>query len=273
MKDRIRLIATDLDGTLLDEQNEVSAATAEAVRLAAEAGVLVVPTTGRQLAAVPRDVLSLPGVTYAVTSNGAKVYNVLTNKTLISNCIDRKTAIKLLEQIEQFDYFVGAYIDGQGYMQKGALKRFKNKIDDVWYRYFANTRNEIDDFAAFVAQQTSGVEKFTLNFSDAEERMRAKVFFEANDSILTTASSNRNIELNAKTAHKGNAVMALAGLLGIEKAQVMAMGDSHNDVEMMQAVGYPVAMGNAEDEVKALAAHVTLPNWEDGAAVAILGVL
>ena len=90
---------------------------------------------------------------------------------------------------------------------------------------------------------------------------------------MTSSDVDVNIELNAKTANKGWAVMELAGRLGIEKAQVMAMGDNHNDIDMLKAVGYPVAMGNAEDEVKALAAHITLSNREEGAAAAILSVL
>ncbi len=274
-KGKIKLIATDLDGTLLNEKNVVSAATAAAVKQAEEAGVLVVPATGRQLSGVPHDVLALPGITYVLTSNGAKVYNILTNETLVSNCISVDIAVNIYKQIEQFDCFIGAYIDGCGYMPKGSFEHIKDNLTNVWYEYFVNTRTEVDDLAAFIAQHACGVEKFTLHFNNVEERARANRHFTAIGDIITTTSSDVdvNLELNAKTANKGWAVMELAGKLGIEKAQVMAMGDNHNDIDMLKAVGYSVAMGNAEAEVKALAAHITLSNRDEGAAAAILSVL
>ena len=94
-----------------------------------------------------------------------------------------------------------------------------------------------------------------------------------NDNLVVTSSGARNIEINHVNAQKGVALQAYADSLNIPMDNVMAIGDNNNDVSMLKAAGISYAMGKGSDEVKLLAKHVTAPNTEDGAGIAIEEVL
>ncbi len=273
MKRDIRLVAVDLDGTLLNEENHVSRANTAAAEKAAAAGVIVMPATGRQLGAVPAEVLALPGLRYVLTSNGAKIYDLKTNSVLYENYLYANIVQNVLNMLEDFDCLVGIYIDGKGYTTKLDLDDLAGRYSANILNYMGKTRIQLDDIAAFIKRQGDVIEKITVHFCSAAERARAMAAAEKVPGVVVTSSVADNMELNAETANKGAGILALAQHLGISRQQVMAIGDNFNDMAMLQAVGYPVAMGNAEEDIKRIAAHVTLPNTEDGVAAAIERIL
>ena len=113
------------------------------------------------------------------------------------------------------------------------------------------------------------IEKMLASFDDMI--LRQQLFDEMhNDPELSVVFGNSfNVEITAATANKGHSLLKLAGKLGIMPEQIMVCGDTMNDRTMFEAAGLAVAMGNADEEIKAMADDVTLSNDEDGVAVAI----
>lgn len=273
MNQNIRMIATDLDGTLLNSKGEVSAATVQAVQRAVDAGIVVLPATGRQLTGIPTAVLALPGNRYAVTANGALVVDRASGRVLHEDCFPFKQALGILRLLEQYDGMPGLYIEGVGYAQEGHLEKYIQHLSSGLINYFRTSRTMVPNLQRFLESAKSDVEKLTILFMDEEVRQQALAALVARGDSTVTSSLAMNLEINTRTANKGAGLLALAKQLGIAKQQVMAIGDSSNDEAMLRAVGRAVAMGNATDDIKRLADTVTLSNDEDGVAAAINEVL
>ena len=123
---------------------------------------------------------------------------------------------------------------------------------------------------AFLTADGGNVQKMHLLFGSTKERQRAfEMIAPYEADLAVTSAMSLNIEINKKSADKGNGLIALGKILGIQKEEIMACGDASNDLAMMQKVGFVVAMGNAEPEIKAAADYVTLTNEENGVAYAI----
>lgn len=264
----IRLIALDLDGTVLNDKKELTPRTAAALTAAAEQGALIVPATGRTATGIPDSLLALPGVRYAITANGARVIDLASGQTLCALYIPRDAALDAYDRLLRYDCLLDIFQDGQGYTTASNLACLPEYAPQNLIGYVTSTRKVLEDMRGFVAAQAHGLEKFTLFFRYEEERRRA--WAEMEGLGLTAVSSlPRNMELNAAGVNKGRGLLMLADALGLPAASLMACGDGGNDLEMVRAAGLGVAMANAFDEVKAAADFVTRSNNEDGVAYAV----
>lgn len=263
----ISLIALDIDGTILDSHSRLPTRVAAAIGQAAASGRTLLPATGRQLNAIPKEVLALDAFRYVIAANGAKLYDLTTEEVLLSDCFTKATALSVLEDALTVDALVGVYTNGLGYSQKRDIEFLRGSLSPQFFEYYNNTRLQIEDLPAFVAESTGDIEKFTLHFADMALREETREAFSRRKDIAVTSSAPTNLEFNTPTASKGNALLKLAERLSIPREGVLAMGDSLNDAAMLQAAGYAVAMGNAPDEIKALAHTIAPTNDEDGVAV------
>ncbi|MDL2323854.1 Cof-type HAD-IIB family hydrolase [Ruminococcaceae bacterium OttesenSCG-928-A16] len=273
MKRDIKLIGLDLDGTVLNDHKEIRPRVKEAIAKALQQGIVVLPATGRQLSGVPKQFLQIPGVRYALTANGAFVYDMEEKAPIHTDCFETKTALSLLEYLEGLDVMIAMYIQGDGYTQSMDFSGFEGVLSPNIIQYMQKTRVLVNSLANVVRQSEKRVEKFSILFKTEELRQKTLATLQARGDNCTTSSISMNLEINTATANKGAGLLALATHLGLQRHQVMAVGDGGNDVEMLKAVGYGVAMGNAEPAVKAAADFVTLPCAEDGVAIAIEGIL
>ena len=114
MPDRIGIVALDLDGTLLDSQKRLSAANRAALERAAAEGVQIVPTTGRFFGMMPAVVRDLPFVRYAITVNGAEVYDRVEDKVIAREEIPRLKAVEIMELLDGYDVIYDCYRNGWG---------------------------------------------------------------------------------------------------------------------------------------------------------------
>lgn len=265
----IRLIATDLDGTLLRHDKTVSPRNAEAIRLAHEAGMLVVAATGRYLASLP--VLLTPvGVDYAVTSNGAQCYQVSTEELLFENTISTTAAAQIIAHlVEQFPESRSevAIRDGRThYAQPG----YADLLSEIERRNFPIDYLELTDLAAI----GEPLIKVTARHPSLRpEVLQESLLASGLTGFHPTTSGGPILEVSGPGITKAHGVSRLAALLGFEPRQVLAIGDARNDVEMLQWAGVGVAMGNAVPEAIAAADHTTATNEEDGLALAIEALL
>lgn len=264
----IRLLALDLDGTVLDDEKRISPRTAAALARAMARGVTVIPATGRTASGIAPEFLTLPGIRYAVLSNGARVEDLTEGKTLFRQYMPVGLALQACDMLEKYDCTIDLFQDGRGYTTAKNTAAFEARVPANLLPYLRASRTLIDDMRGFIALQSGGIEKLTLFFQKEEERQRAWAEMEALG-LTVVSSLPRNMELNAAGVNKGAGLLALAKALGIPPEATMACGDGGNDIAMLKAAGVGVAMGNAFEEVKAAADFVTATNNEDGVALAV----
>ena len=275
MSDRIGIVALDLDGTLLDSQKRLSAANRAALERAAAEGVQIVPTTGRFFGMMPAVVRDLPFVRYAITVNGAEVYDRVEDKVIAREEIPRLKAMEIMELLDGYDVIYDCYRNGWGWMTAALQAKAETYATDEHYlRAIRDFRHTVPELKAHLRETVDegDVQKVML-FARREggdaKGVLAEITREVNErfpDIRVTASTWNNLELNIDSAHKGRALERLAQHLGLTLANCMAFGDGMNDLTMVEAAGVGVAMANAVDAVKRVAKVVTLTNDEDGVA-------
>ena len=267
----IRLIALDLDGTLLDSDKRLSENNREALERAASEGVYIVPTTGRFYSAMPDVIRSLPFVRYAILINGARVIDIVTGKVLYRAEMKWDHALKIMEYLDTLDVIYDCFMDNRAWMTEA----LKGKIDEFspnehYRKMLHELREPVDELKAFVSEKKHSVQKIQFFFRDPsirEDLIRdLSIRFPAE--AISSAVIN-NIEINHKNANKGNAITRLSKKLGFGPENVMSFGDGLNDLPMIMAAGLGVAMGNASDYIKSHADYVTDTCDNDGVAKAI----
>ena len=271
----IRLIALDLDGTLLDSAKKLSERNRNALAAAAAKGVHIVPTTGRFFGMMPEAIRALPFVRYAITVNGAQVYDRGTDAALARAEIPVATAIAAMEVLDGFDCIYDCYQDNWGWMTDAMQRKAQDYAHDPHYVEMIRTlRRPVPELKAHLRAKGPDVQKIMLFVRDrglipSIRGALADHFPE----LSVTCSTTDNIEINHARAHKGEALRALAAHLGFGMENVMAFGDGLNDLTMVRDAGLGVAMANAVPEVLSVARRVTLSNDEDGVAAAIDALL
>lgn len=271
MYNRIRLVALDLDGTLLHSNKELPPENEAALRLAAERGVEIVPTTGRFFGGMPECVRALPFIHYAITVNGAQVLDLRQGTTLYRADIPWRRAVEVMQRLDTLPVIYDCYMDGRGYMTRRLQQKAEEFAPDAHYAaMIRRLRTPVDELKGFLAAQQHPVQKIQL-FAK-ETSLQAFLLTDLPrrfPGLLATSSVRNNVELNALHANKGEALQALARALGIPLDATLAFGDGLNDISLLQAAGIGVAMGNAPPEVRAHAGFVTLSCDECGVAAGI----
>ena len=264
----IKLVGLDIDGTLLNSKNQISPRNHAAIRAAIDAGCRVIPATGRPLRGVLPEFIQIPGVDYAVTANGATVVRLSDGEFVIKNWLSRARLQKLYEATQGlwrvFDVFVG----GSGYSEKKNLDAAEEWAPRNMAPYMRMSRQPVESIPDFIAAQ-KGFEKCSMFFTSEENRQKVRQIAQEMGGFSIVSSESNNLEISDEGATKGLALLELGRMLGLEKSQVMACGDSENDLPMLETVGLGVAMGNAPRFIQEKAAAVTATNDEDGVALAL----
>ena len=294
----IKIVALDLDGTLLDSEKRLSEVNRDALARAAAKGVLIVPTTGRFFGMMPPAVRDLPFVRYAITINGAQVYDRETDTAIVRDEIPLDMALGVMGVLDRYDVIYDCYRANWGWMTAALQDKAADYATNEHYlKMVREFRRPVPELKAHLRETAvdGDVQKimlFSRNDDDGRggrphmhrRSRRAAVARVLPPAILdsisaelaakfpeikVTASTWNNLELNIKSAHKGNALRHFAKYLGFTLENCMAFGDGMNDFTMVEAAGLGIAMANAEPEVKRVAKYVTLSNDEDGVAKGI----
>ena len=267
----IKIIALDLDGTLLSSDKLLSDENAAALEAAARSGAEIVPATGRFYRGMPQFIQELPYVNYVITVNGAQVYDVKNQKTVCSSEIPWERAVSVMKRLDTLDVIYDCYQDGWGWMTESLYNKAEEFAPSVHnLEMIRKLRTPVPELKAYLEEQARDVSKIQVFFKDTElrKRMLEELPKEFPDLVVTTSIVN-NIEINSKEATKGIALGKLAEYLGVSVNDTMAFGDDLNDITMLREAGIGVAMGNACDEVKKSADYITLDCNESGVAHAI----
>lgn len=274
MKD-IKLVALDLDGTLFDNSSRISERNLTAIRSITDKGIHVVISTGRPFEGIPFDQIKGTGINYAITANGSGIYEISTGKCLYENAMDEELVTPILNFLLTRDIHMDAFIGGKGYTPIQCVETAqKLTVPSSIKNYIITTRTRLDNILQFIHENQLKVQKMTLNFYPAADgtlidRETVRKFLVSNPSITTVCGGYNNLEFTRADANKGVGLRKLAEILGVNPDATMAIGDTENDLAIIEAASIGVAMGNATDAVKARADYVTTTNTKDGVAAAI----
>jgi len=253
-----KLIAIDLDGTLLNNDLKISSRAAAAIQAAERKGVRVTLCTGRMYTSASRYAqelgLNIPLVTY----NGALVRNSFDHEVLYERNLPLEEARHVVEVCREFDCQLNVYVDDKLYVERNNdwAKRYARKVKVPL--------NEVDDLLDFI--KMSPIKILAMGEEGVLYKIRKRL---ADRKIYITRSHSYFLEMLNPEATKGKGLAAVVKKLAIDKKNVMAIGDNENDIEMFKYAGYSVAMANADDYIKTYVDYITKNNNDDGVAEAI----
>ncbi|MGC2321005.1 MAG: Cof-type HAD-IIB family hydrolase [Terriglobales bacterium] len=277
MNPAIRLLAIDIDGTLLDPQFQVSAANLAALKRAHQAGVEIVLVTGRRHQFALPIAQSLGLDLWLISSNGA-VTRSAQGELFHRDLLPAQTARDLIALMELYRGNLVLTFDREG---KGALALERTEeLTSHIQRWIENNLQYIDFVVpierALVTDPIQAMFCGTIaRMQEAEGRLRAAPLADR-ITVLKTRYDARDlviVDVLNQGCSKGHALERWARHRGLTREQVMAIGDNYNDVEMLEFAGVPVIMGNAREDLKQNGWRVTLSNEESGVAAAVEGVL
>ena len=268
----IRLIGLDLDGTLFNSRKELTAHTCAVLAKAVRRGIHVVPATGRPRVGLPQQLLTIPGIQYAVVTNGAAVCDLRGGKRLFTDCMDSDDAAEILRRTRPLEVVQGAFSGDWGYMEDIDRRRIR-RLDLVreMQDYLIASRKVVDDLAVFAREQKEGIEKIVINF--IKDETGAPMWREETENVVRDYPSVTfmsggigNIGSSAAAWARARPCCAWASGWASRRRRSWPVGDSENDLDMIRKAGLGVAMANSERAVLDCADYVTASNDEDGAA-------
>lgn len=259
-----KLVALDLDGTLLTSDNKISDRTKQVIRHLASQGVIIALASGRTMSGIRGiiDELSLKrGVLYVIACNGAQVWCEASQRFIANQMLSGED----IRFIRQWGRLIGMACYAQ---HAGELVVECNRHIKINACYYSRLGIKVttDDFLlntsvpklAFIDNKTS-IDYLTHNIPD-------KII----ERYQCVRSEPNYFELMSKGVNKGEACRILAGYLGIVSDEILAIGNEMNDCEMLRYAGKGIAMDNADEVVKRCADDITASNDEDGVAKAII---
>ncbi len=256
-----KLIAIDMDGTMLNTKHEVSKENVDMVKKAIEQGKEVVISTGRSSVALKRYVQQFDFKSPFIVYNGAGLKYLETEDYIARTDLEFEVAKEVCEKGLELGTTVLMWADDKLYVtgSKAGIK---------FYAFHSGT--DFVEIESIEELKGKGIHK--VMFSDSVENIRKlySVFVDDSyDKSNFTISIPQILEFFNKKASKGDAVLNYAKTLGIKQEEIICIGDGMNDISMIKMAGLGVAMGNACEELKAVADYVTKTNDENGVAYTI----
>lgn len=272
---KITCIALDLDGTTLRKNGELSEKTKEALEAAMEAGIEVVVASGRSLGSLPEAIFQMEGIHYAITSNGAAVYELHTGRCLREFQMKQVAVEQILEETKEEDVTYETFIHGQPFAEKAYVEdpvRFGAR--EAAIPYIQRTRKPVEGMRAFIEAHKMELDCIDLVVKAEEEKMRLwRELKEKVPGIYLTSSVQQLLEIADESSGKDSGIAFVLEYLGLKKEELAAFGDADNDIDLLRYAAFGVAMENASEGCKAVADAITKTNEEDGVALGIQKIL
>jgi len=276
MSQPIKLVALDMDGTLFTDKLEITAENQRAIRAAVEAGVHVIISTGRPYVGLPIEQLASLGIRYVITSNGGGIYRIPTKECVFCNCMTPEVIVPIIRKLQTFDIQYDAFIGGNRFRESSRqhIVDLLKQFPEATRKFVKNNAMFVEDLAAYIEVLNQDVEKMTINFypladGTYKDRDATWEYLSANPQITALCGGYKNIEYTMAGTTKAVGLRYLAEMLDVPMECTMAVGDTQNDADIMQAAAIGVAMGNAGNDIKAIADFITKSNNESGVAFAI----
>ena len=263
VKHSYKLIASDLDGTLLAPDATLSKENSDAIHEIVEKGVIFVPTSGRALYEIPESVRNHKDVRYFITSNGAVITDTLsglTNKALI----DQYTFSKAYNIMKEYSVFFTVHYEGMSFVDELLVSDSimdSYRMSEYYKNHIRKTNAKIPYFDDYFSSGVSpemicGFFRYDREMKECIKRL------DALGGLHVTGSESGSIEVISQFASKGNALVLLANRLDIWKEDTIGIGDSPNDSTLLKTASLGLATANADRSLKKIADRVICSNNE-----------
>lgn len=266
----IKLVAVDLDGTLLCSDMTLSEKNKAALQSCIERGIHVVVATGRAIGSVPQSVRDFPGIRYFITANGAKVYDATQEEAIYAKYLSREAVESVWDLIADPEIMIEVFVDGHPYTDARMYDDLTAYgVPDYFREYVLSTRRPENDITTFVRAHITEIEN--INFNYPNEIVRGKLYEHLSGSTLYTLTSSLpfNLEIGGLGVSKADALEFLNHRIGVSRQETLCIGDNYNDMDMIEYAAVGVAMGDAVPAAKEIADFITLGNDQSGVAYAL----
>lgn len=264
---RYRIVASDLDGTLLNNNSQVSRENLDAIDEMTELGVYFVPSSGRTLAEIPAEIRDNEKIRYVIHSNGAVVWDRQQGQRIL-HCIPNPVGREVLKVLSAYEVHLTIRHNGKCFVDAAFQDEKSNEYYNVIEAHRDCVQNyavHLDNFLEYV-NNADNVEVFSAFFHSYEEKLECKKRLEKLGTLRIVEAAQSNLEIVNADAGKGNALQGLADLLSIVIEDTISVGDSDNDNSITQAAGLGLAVSNACDSLKAVADELICSNEEHAIA-------
>ena len=271
----IQLIALDLDRTTLNSQGKLSKTNYNALSQAIKNGVHVCIASGRAFDTLPSDVVSVPGIEYAITSNGAAVYNIKTKERIKSYLLTENAIDIIMNICKKYPVTYEAFINGVAYTGKEYIDNpYKFGATQHSIDYVLSTRTLKDDIVGFIYENKNRLDCIDIIVNNDE--LKNTIINEiktATNEVYITSSIKQLIEISYKDAGKKSGLEFLSNYLNISRENIAAFGDADNDFDMIKYAGVGIAMENASSHLLEVADYTTLHHDNNGVAYAFKNII
>ena len=264
---KIKLVASDLDGTLLNTDKHLSKKTFDAINRLLLEDIIFVPSTGRSLHSVPKFIKDIPSLKYLITSNGAVINHLPTNSNIASFNLSPAIVTSIIEIIRSNDIMIEAFSKGFAYCDENTMNNLSRYgVFGSHADYVLKTRTHVKNIYTFFEENINHIENINLIFKDLNLRTYIFDILSKELSECITSSSPYNLEIASPFASKGKSLKHLCSLLKINMDHVMCFGDGENDIDMFEICQFSFAMENSQNNVKLKASYLAPHCNEDGVA-------
>ena len=270
---KIRFCALDVDGTLVGSDLSISPAVVEAVGRLNRAGIETAVVTGRSTRELAEIRALFPWIRRYIVSNGARAYDALSSEDLYTNLLPLEIARAIAREAAKSDVMTEVYADGASYVDAAAWNNAAHfACEFLKHPSLGEARVPVEDVLRLLDERTGDIEKLYISFHQRAD-LNALAAFCRRFPVDLVVSIHDGLEVNRRGVEKGAALAALCARLGFAPEEVAAVGDGLADVSMLRYAGLSIAMGNAEERVRATARFTAPDNDHDGVVWAVEQIL
>lgn len=255
---KVKLVVSDMDGTLLNSKGEVSNRFFDAFQQLQKQNITFCAASGRQHNSIVSKLNNIKNDIYVIAENGGIAKQG--EKVLLSNFLKKEKVLKLIPILRKI---IGANMvlccDGAAYIES------KDKNFIGLFQEYYHSFQQVDDLMEIA--ETTPIFKIAVYHFDSSEQFIYPVVKDLNDEILLKISGIHWLDISDEKANKGNALKKVQQLLNVTKEETLVFGDYHNDIEMMLESSLSFAMKNAHKDIKKIAKHTTESNDNFGVEV------
>ena len=262
---KYKLLAVDMDGTLLNSQKKISPRNLNAINELLKRGVHVVTSTGRGVAELTDYREDFKLMNYGILITGGLVYDFFKSQPITIHAVDEKTMFKLIDFGLEERAMIHLLTLKSSVAREQDIQNMSAFDMQIYFDMFNRICLRVDDFKEYVHTHPNEVLKVNLYHRDKPSRDRNLERMKDLNLSITFTESN-NLEASPQGITKASGLIVLCKFLNIDISETIAVGDGNNDKEILQVAGIGVAMGNSNDEIKKIADFVTLDNDHDGIA-------
>lgn len=270
----MKIVAIDLDGTLLHSDCTISSYSKEVIAEAAKNDIMVVPTSGRSFRSIKNQVGDIEGIKYCISGNGNVVTDIRTEDIIHNNKLPQYFVYRIYKEVKKRGGFIELYCDNDAYVEKENKEiMYQTQMPVEFCDDLLSTDIVGLSFDLLLRRGIMKVNKIHVAFPDPMDVQEFAGELMRNEELMVTFPSPYNMEIFSKGCNKDTGIRILSEKFHVAQKDTVAIGDSDNDVAMIQYAHMGVAVANAAQVLKEKADYITKSNDEDGPAIVLKKIL